>query len=93
MKNILSSLLLLPLLTPGKMKMPDKYIPLWSHDQGGVVSMIVNTDQIVSLELLTPNPDGWDDVLRAEMILSDGRKLSLTEPFDEIVERVREARR
>ena len=77
----------------GAGKHPDDYIPLWTSQDGGDISMMINTDEIarivpVSPDLLSKEDDGY-----IEVHFSDGKMYKVYEDFDEFMSRVRSSRR
>jgi len=71
---------------------PDGWIPMWLDDKSQVQTALINTDNIVSIH---PVFDGETIMSRKPVInyldvyLTDGRKLTITEDFDEFKKRIK----
>ena len=74
---------------------PDGWIPMWLDDKSQVQTCLINTDNIVMIQ---PVYDADTFTSRKPVInyidvyLSDGRKLTVTEDFEEFKKRIRNSR-
>ena len=75
-------------------KHPDDYIPVWTSQDGGEISMMINTDEIDRVIPIAPEIMSKDgDVQYIEVHFSDGKMYKVYEDFDEFMSRVRNSRR
>jgi len=76
-------------------KYPDDYIPLWTEQEGGDISMMLNTDEIARIipVFSTDIMSRGDDAYHLEVHFSDGKVYKVYEDMDEFMSRVRNARR
>ena len=75
-------------------KHPDDYIPVWTSQDGGEISMMINTDEIDRVVPIAPEiMSKDDDVQYIEVHFSDGKMYKVYEDFDEFMSRVRSSRR
>ena len=76
-------------------KYPDDYIPLWTEQEGGDISMMLNTDEVVRIVPVfnTEIMSKGDDAYYLEVHFSDGKVYKVYEDMDEFMSRVRNARR
>ena len=75
-------------------KHPDDYIPVWTSQDGGEISMMINTDEIDRVIPIAPEIMSKDgDVQYIEVHFSDGKMYKVYEDFDEFMSRVRSSRR
>ena len=76
----------------GRLTYPRRWIPMW---EGKREAIMIHTDNIVTVEpIFTSGQRRLDklknsEALHLEIILADGRKLEIFEPFDEFMERIR----
>ena len=74
---------------------PDGWIPMWLDDKSQVQTCLINTDNIVMIQ---PVYDADTFTSRKPVInyidvyMSDGRKLTVTEDFEEFKKRIRNSR-
>ena len=74
---------------------PDGWIPMWLDDKSQVQTALINTNNIVSIH---PVFDGETIMSRKPVInyldvyLADGRKLTITEDFEEFKKRIRNSK-
>jgi len=78
---------------PVKGRNPKGFIPMWTSQTGGDVSLLVNTDEIIFIRPIEPNLLSDEMGFKLELTMSNGNMIQVAEDFDEFVERVRDARR
>jgi hypothetical protein len=74
-------------------KYPDDYIPVWTSQDGGDISMMMNTDEIARIIPVAPDVMSREDEGYVEVHFSDGKMYKVYEDFDEFMSRVRSSRR
>lgn len=74
---------------------PDGWIPMWSGPKSQMQTALINTDNIVSIHPVY-DADSFTSrnpvVNYLDVYLSDGRKLTVTEDWDEFKKRIRNSR-
>lgn len=77
-------------------KHPDDYIPVWTSQEGGEISMMINTDEIDRIIPVFETDIAMgkgDESHYLEVHFSDGKMYKVYEDFDEFMSRVRSSRR
>ena len=77
-------------------KHPDDYIPVWTNQEGGDISMMINTDEIDRVIPVFETDIAMgkgDEAHYLEVHFSDGKMYKIYEDFDEFMSRVRNSRR
>ena len=80
----------------GAGKHPDDYIPIWTSQDGGDISMMINTDEIARVIPVFETDIAMgkgDEANYLEVHFSDGKMYKVYEDFDEFMSRVRSSRR
>jgi hypothetical protein len=71
---------------------PDNFIPFWSEDKGGHETMLLNTNQIVSITpVYIPQEKKYkkQEILHLKVELANGKVLEVFEDFEEFYTRIR----
>ena len=77
-------------------KHPDDYIPVWTSQEVGEISMMINTDEIDRVIPVFETDIAMgkgDESNYLEVHFSDGKMYKIYEDFDEFMSRVRSSRR